>query len=252
MHTFTVEVRPRANQLKILLPFKYVAPIIGIHYHRYDKLMYITVPSLDKIDVRESYILLEILKTIMYKATNNLPIPTTLTVEIPEIEAIEMAGDGKPILVIYGDDDDEWVDWNTMVYSNKDVFIELSYETSYYSDDNRDRARFYRLRNLGNVLSIGFRFLKPLTDIDAFMYAHFAAFVVHQMCNGRFKGPGPFEEFTSVEILDNIEKPFSPSLVRELLKQLKCLEDPDFRFVTVQEVDEWYDDFCEICPECCG
>jgi len=84
------------------------------------------------------------------------------------------------------------------------------------------------------------------------MYAHFGAFVVHQMCNGRFNGPGPFEKFTGIHILDNIEKPFSITLVKELLRQFKYDPYPDFRYLTVEDINDLFEDFCEEYPECCS
>lgn len=188
--------------------------------------------SPDKIDVKESYVLLETMKTIIYNITNGVPIPTILTVQVLEFGTVEAVGDGKPIIPILYNNDDENIDWYTTVFCNKDTFIELSYETLFYSDIEHGRARFYRLRNLGNVLFIGFRFFRPLTLVDAFKYAHFGAFMVHQICNERFYGPGPFMKSrrgTITKIFDKIEKLFSPSLVRELLKQIKCSADLNSR-----------------------
>jgi len=249
MASFITEAKFWADQLKILLPFKYVAPIIGIHYLRKVKMMYITVPSPDKIDVKESLILLQVVKTIMYKATNNLPIPTTLAVEIPEVETSEMTGEGKPIVPILYDDNEGCLDWcNTILYKDK-VLIEVSYETSYYENKQRYITRYYRLRNLGSVLSVGFRFFKSLTETEAFVYAHFAAFIVHQICNRRFKGPGPFGEPNDVVVLDNIERPFDPALVRDVLRQSLYATFAGFDSLDEEDIEYDFEDFCERFPD---
>jgi len=252
METFTVEVRQWAGQLKILVPFKHVAPIICIHQNRPDKLMYVTVPSLDEIDVKESYILLQILKTIMYKATNNLPIPKVLTIEIPEIETTEVTKKGKPIVPILYDDNEGCLDWcNTILYKDK-VLIEVSYETSYNENKERYITRYYRLRNLGNVLSVGFRFFKPLTGAEAYTYAHFAAFIVHQICNRRFKGPGPFEKPNDVNVLDNIERPFDPALIKYILRQSLYETFAGFDSLDEEDIEYDFEDFCERFPDYCS
>jgi len=250
METFTIEVRPWAGQLRTTIQFKYITPIINVYPDRQDKLTYIIVQSPDKIDIKESYVLLETVKTIVYNATNSIIIPT-MTIQVPEFEAIEIVGNGKPIIPILYNDDDENVDWHTTVFCNKDVLIELSYETLFYSNIEHGRARFYRLRNLGNVLSIGFRFFKPLTIVDAFKYAYLATFVVHQICNGRFTGLSHFEKIRDIEILDNVEKPFDPTPIREMLKEFSCAACSDFTVFEVEDINDMCVNFCKSYPKYC-